>query len=475
MELIINTSNMQIFNSLTSKLEPVEKKDKPISIYSCGPTVYDNVHIGNLFSFIAADQLRRALLINDYEVTHVMNTTDVDDKTIKRALADYSDHDTMEALLLLTAQFEAVFVDDAEKVGIGMRDIELVRATEHIPQMQELIRQLLKLSIAYIADDGIYFSIEAYKKSHQYGVLTNITENSTGKARVDNDEYDKENIHDFALWKLQSDGEPSWDFMIDGKQMSGRPGWHIECSAMSTHYLGQPFDIHTGGIDLKFPHHENEIAQSSGAYNLPFATSFMHNEHVLVDNKKMAKSAGNFFSLRDIEKKGIEPIAFRVLALQSHYRHQLNFSWGSLVAAQSFLHGLYHAADLRYQSMTEVKALDDVFTTTSNDIAQCLANDLDTPGALAAIAGLMNELENSLLNSEDVGEFIEFLEFVDAALGLNLSEREDITYEQKQIIADRESARDAKDFAAADTQRDRLLSQGVSVRDTKYGPIWSRV
>jgi cysteinyl-tRNA synthetase len=404
-----------------------------------------------------------------------MNTTDVDDKTINRALADYPDSDPLEALQKVTAQYESVFVDDAEKVGIDMTQIKLVRATEHIEQMQELIRELVKNGIGYIAEDGVYFSISAYKEKHTYGVLTNVTEESTGQARVANDEYDKDNIHDFALWKVKENGEPSWAFELEGKNLEGRPGWHIECSAMSAHYLGQPFAIHTGGVDLKFPHHENEIAQSTGAHDKPLANIFVHNEHVLVDNKKMAKSLGNFFTLRDVEEKGFSPLAFRVLVLQSNYRHQLNFSWTSLDASSSFLQKMYDMADLQFQTITEAKPLTDVLNTTSTQIIQSLADDTNTAEALAAVAKLVSAAENNLLSTACAVEFDSFLSLVDTGLGLNLSTRVDISYEQKQIINDREAARAAKDFAAADAQRDRLIAQGITVRDTAYGPIWSRV
>jgi len=467
---------MRIYNSLTKKLEDViERNHTPVGIYSCGPTVYDNIHIGNLFSFVVADQLRRSIVINGFDVIHVMNTTDVDDKTIKRALTDFPDDDPLAALLKLTSHFEAVFVADAEKVGIDMKSIKLVQATKHIDQMQNLIKTLLDKGIAYIADDGIYFKIEEYKKNHPYGVLTKITEASTGHARVANDEYDKDNVHDFALWKLQEAGEPAWDFEIEGKNLAGRPGWHIECSAMSTEYLGQPFAIHTGGVDLKFPHHENEIAQSKGSNDKDFAKMFVHNEHVLVEGRKMSKSLGNFFTLREIESKGFEPMAFRVLTLQSHYSHRLNFSWKSLQAAKSFLHRIYEFSDLQFQVNTEAKTLGDVISTTSTKITQALANNLDTAGALAELSELISLTESNLVNEEDSQNFVEFIAFIDKALGLDLGTRYDINENQKAMIQLRETARNAKDFASADEQRDRLKAEGITIRDTSLGPIWSRV
>ena len=475
-DIIIDTSRVRIYNSLSKKTELLSRDtSQTVGIYSCGPTVYDNIHIGNLFSFVVADQLRRSIKINGFDVIHVMNTTDVDDKTIKRALTDFPNENPLDALKKVTTQYESVFVEDANKVGIDMQSIKLVRATKHIDQMQNLIKTLLDKGIAYIADDGIYFKIEEYKKNHPYGVLTMITEASTGHARVANDEYDKDNVHDFALWKLQEPGEPAWDFEIEGKNLAGRPGWHIGCSAMSTEYLGQPFTIHTGGVDLKFPHHENEIAQSTGSNDKEFAEMFVHNEHVLVEGRKMSKSLGNFFTLRDIESKGFEPLAFRVLTLQSHYSHRLNFSWKSLQAASAFLHRMYDFSDLQFQVNTEAKMLGDVISTTSTKITQALANNLDTAGALAELSELMNIIESNLVNEEDSQDFVDLIAFIDRALGLKLGSRHDIDENQKEMIQLRETARNSKDFASADEQRDRLKAEGITIRDTSLGPIWSRV
>ena len=475
-DIIIDTSRVRIYNSLSKKTELLSRDNsQTVGIYSCGPTVYDNIHIGNLFSFVVADQLRRSVKINGFDVIHVMNTTDVDDKTIKRALTDFPNEDPLDALKKVTTQYESVFVEDANKVGIDMQSIKLVRATNHIDQMQTLIKALLDKGIAYIADDGIYFKIEEYSKKHRYGVLTNITQASTGQARVANDEYDKDNVHDFALWKLQEPGEPAWDFHLEGRNLAGRPGWHVECSAMSTEYLGQPFTIHTGGVDLKFPHHENEIAQSTGSNDKEFAKMFVHNEHVLVEGKKMSKSLGNFFTLRDIEAKGFEPMAFRVLTLQSHYSHRLNFSWKSLQAASAFLHRMYDFSDLQFQVKTEAKMLGDVISTTSTKITQALANNLDTAGALAELSELMNIIESNLVNKQDLQEFVDFIAFIDKALGLKLGARHDIDENQKEMIQLRETARNSKDFASADEHRDRLKAQGITIRDTSFGPIWSRV
>lgn len=329
---------MKLYNTLTKKTEDVKPlKDNEIRIYSCGPTVYDHIHIGNLASFIHADALRRSLEDEGHKVRHVMNITDVDDKTIRRSHEKYPDLEPKEALKKLTSEYEELFKKDMEEVGNDLAALEFVRATDYIPQMQELIRKLHGGGFAYIADDGVYFSIEAYKKSGKtYGQLIPIDSKNTSESRIQNDEYDKESAHDFALWKKQKPGEPAWEFTLNGHDLTGRPGWHIECSAMSHTLLGQPFDIHTGGIDLIFPHHENEIAQSTAGKDDPLlAKLFFHNEHLLIDGKKMSKSLNNFYTLREIKEKGFNPLAFRLLVLQSTPRNQANFSWEILQAAQN--------------------------------------------------------------------------------------------------------------------------------------------
>src|SRR5579884_1710579 len=243
---------MQLYNTLHKKVEEFKPLKAGVAgIYSCGPTVYDHIHIGNLAAFIFADTLRRVLTANGYKVKHVMNFTDVDDKTIRRSQEKYQGEEPAAALKKLTAEYSQLFLEDTSAVGNDLKAYKFVKATGNIPAMHELIAQLHKKGFAYIADDGVYFSIEAYRKSGKvYGQLTDISAESTAQARIQNDEYDKEAIHDFALWKKQKKGEPAWPFELDEQDLSGRPGWHIECSAMSSVNLGQPFDIHTGGVDL---------------------------------------------------------------------------------------------------------------------------------------------------------------------------------------------------------------------------------
>lgn len=466
---------MKLYNTLTKKVEELKPlKSGEMGLYSCGPTVYDHIHIGNLSAFIYADTLRRTLKASGLSVKHVMNFTDVDDKTIKRSQEKYSGLEPMAALGKLTEEYAQIFLDDMVAVGNDTAAITFVKATESIAQMQELIRELHKNGFAYVADDGVYFSIEAYKKSgKKYGQLTDVNESSTSEARIANDEYDKESAHDFALWKTGKPGEPAWDFELADKNLKGRPGWHIECSAMSVNNLGQPFDIHTGGVDLIFPHHENEIAQSTAGKDSGYADVFVHNEHLLVDDKKMSKSLNNFYTLDDVTAKGFDPLALRILVLQAHYRSQAHFSWDNLTAAQNRLHDLRAMAALRWQPRAVIHdsgtfALEDV----PNELAQILSNDLDTPRALAYLSQASTQLQAVHIERDMVGHFERMLSGIDALLGLSLSEVQDITKEQKALIEQRENARKQQDWATADKLRDELKDQGIGLNDATHGVIW---
>ena len=464
---------MQIYNTLTKNVEeftPLE--GNKVRMYSCGPTVYDHAHIGNLSSFIAADTLKRALRGAGFEVEHAMNITDVDDKTINRSCERYPELEPKEALKKLTREYEQAFKDDMVAIGNSIDDIEFVRATEAIPEMQVLISQLHDSGFAYIADDGVYFSIEAYKKSgKKYGQLTHIDSDSTSQARISNDEYDKESAHDFALWKIAKDNEPSWKFSLDGKQLDGRPGWHIECSAMSSMKLSQPFDIHTGGIDLIFPHHENEIAQSTATReNQIYANFFVHSEHLLIDGKKMSKSLNNFYTLQDISAKGFDPLAFRLMILQSHYRKQANFTWEALQAAQNRLQELRNWSALRWQTTEQNSDIN--FTKLAKTISANLIQDLNTPQALASFSGTVSEDE--VIANVNQQELINFISDIDTMLGLNLSDVEDISAPQKSLLKERQTARDKKDWSAADEIRSQLKSQKIEVKDTPSGQVWNR-
>ncbi|HVV26043.1 MAG TPA: cysteine--tRNA ligase [Candidatus Saccharimonadales bacterium] len=467
---------MKLHNTLTKKIDDfLPLKAQQARLYSCGPTVYDHIHIGNLSSFIVADTLRRVLAASGFEPRHVMNFTDVDDKTIARSRERYPDVPPMEALRRLTAEYSRIFLDDMRAVGNDVAAITFVKATDNIEAMRQLITKLHADGFAYVTDDGVYFSIEAYRRSGKtYGQLTEITAQSTSEARIQNDEYDKASVHDFALWKAWRAGEPAWEFELAGKNLKGRPGWHVECSVMSSGQLGQPFDIHTGGIDLIFPHHENEIAQSTAGQTDPlYAKYFVHNEHLLVDGKKMSKSLGNFYTLKDVQAKGFDPLAFRLLVLQAHYRSQAHFSWENLAAAQNRLNDLRALAALRWQPR---EVAHDSGTEALRDIPQqltdILANDLDTPEALAFLSRVATQLLAVHIEKDMVDHFEAMLQGIDELLGLELMKVGDITAAQKELIAGREAARARQDWAESDRLRDKLAKQGVGLRDHPHGVIW---
>lgn len=465
---------MKLYNSLTKTIDVVKPLEgNTIRMYTCGPTVYDSAHIGNLSSYIFADTLKRTLKSAGFKVEHVMNFTDVDDKTIKRSQEMHPDQSPLMALRKLTRYYEQKFLQDMKDIGNSIEDIEFVRATDMIPAIQVLISSLYEKGFAYIAEDGIYFSIDAYKKSGKtYGQLLNLDDMNIQKERISNDEYDKEYIHDFVLWKKKKSSEPSWEFHIDNQNIPGRPGWHIECSAMCTSHLGQPFDIHTGGIDLTFPHHENEIAQSTaGREDKLYAKFFAHNEHLLVDGKKMSKSLGNFYTLDDIKQKGIDPKAFRLMVLQSHYTKQSNFTWDNLQSASSRLKDLKSIADLRWQPDATQQSNVDI---SIKDISFALYNNIDTPKALSNLSLQLDRIVNDSISDSDVKVISSFLQSIDELFGLQLLNSTDIKPEQKELIQKREQARRSKDWILADKIRKQLAQEGIELKDYPDRSIWSR-
>jgi cysteinyl-tRNA synthetase len=467
---------MKLYNTLSRSVEEFQPLEGgKVSMYSCGPTVYDHIHIGNLSAFIYADTLRRVLSANGLDVKHVMNYTDVDDKTIRRSRERYPDDSAEVGLQKLTDEYKQVFLEDMRAIGNDVDAIQFTSAVDSIQGMRDLITELHQQGFAYITDDGVYFSIQKYRDSgKKYGQLLELTEANTSDARIDNDEYDKESVHDFALWKTRKDGEPAWEFELDGHDLLGRPGWHIECSVMSASALGQPFDIHTGGVDLVFPHHENEIAQSTAGHDDPtYAKCFVHNEHLLVDGKKMSKSLGNFFTLRDIREKGIDPMAFRLMVLQSHYRSQSNFTWESLHAAQNRLKAYRAMADLRWQIVEHNSEMPPLAAHLET-LTEIMADDLNSPQALAKLSNIEAVLSGLLINTASEPSFSDFLSGLDALLGLKLSEQWDVTDAIKTILNERVKARKDNDWAKSDELRDQLQGKGIGVRDTAHGQIWYR-
>lgn len=459
---------MKLLNSLTNKIEEISPiEQKTIRMYSCGPTVYNYLHIGNLSAFIYADMIRRALQFEGYSVIHVMNITDVDDKTIRDSKRDYPDDDPKRALQKLTTKYTDVFMEDLAATGNDIEAITFISAVETIPEMIELVQRIIDNGFGYHAEDGIYFSISAYTAAgHPYGLLQHVNIQKA-QSRVAHDEYDKESASDFALWKAAAKGEPSWNalFEVDGKsiEMPGRPGWHIECSAMSEKLLNVPFDLHTGGIDLKFPHHENEIAQSCGAGAENFANYFVHNNHILVDGRKMSKSLGNFYTLRDIEEKGFHAQDFRMVVLEGKYRNESNFTWESLQAAQLRLKNWQASIDTIWQYESSQEEIDETA------LARCLSDDLNTPKALHIVDAYFQSLQSSMRSPTQY-----CLNLIHRVFGLHF-ESTDISEDIKTRLAERAQAKQSKDWALADTIRDELKTIGYGINDTKNGQVWYRL
>lgn len=455
---------MKLYNSLTKKktlFKPLRAGQ--VGLYSCGPTVYDHVHIGNLRSFITADLLVRVLReVEGYKVKWVMNTTDIDDKIIDRLARDHKHKQPEAARTALTKKYEKLFLKDIEAVGVDTGAIKLVRATEHIDKMQRLIRRLLRQDIAYVSDDSIYFSIFKYQRAgHTYGLLSKV--DFEKQSRLTDDQDQKEGLADFALWKAAKPGEPVWDFEIDGKNLPGRPGWHIECSAMSTQYLGEIFDIHTGGVDLRFPHHENEIAQCGGQ----LARYFVHNEMLTIDRAKMSKSLNNFYKLSDIK----DGLALRYLILGAHYRSKMDFSLTALEGSRTRLNHIYEFTSKLLSNKLTSSAGKKLAQKTQRAIERALGDDLNTPKALAELAELTRSTE---LDSRSM---LKVLRFADAAFGLSLDESA-LTVDRRPItkkLQAREEARQAKNFEASDKLRHQLSQENIGIEDTSDGQIIWRV
>ena len=445
--------SVRIYNYLTREVEELKPiNEGQIGLYTCGPTVYDFVHIGNWRTFTFEDVLKRALQFNGFQVTHVMNFTDIDDKIIKRSREEGIE------LSELTQKYETAFREDLGKINILPADF-YTRATEYIPQMLELIQKLLDRGIAYKADDGIYFSVEKFS---DYGKLSGLRKVDLKKgARVNDDLYDKESWSDFVLWKFKKEGEPSWSAPFG----EGRPGWHIECSAMSVEKLGEHFDIHCGGVDLLFPHHENEIAQSEAATGAKFVNVWMEGEHLLVSGEKMSKSLENFYKLDDIAAKGFDPLALRYLFLAAHYRSKLNFTWQSLQSAQNALESIrYQVASMMVDGVGEVSA------DHLKEFANAVGNDLDMPRAIAALHAL---LKADLAPDVKYATILKF----DEVFGLELAKvkAEKLPKGAQKLINQRELLRKDGKFDESDNLRQELLAMGVEVEDTPEGSKWKIV
>ncbi len=440
-----------------------------VRVYSCGPTVYGPAHVGNFRSFLFADLLVRYLRYRGYAVTWVMNITDVDDKIIRGARADGS------TIGEVAERWTARFLEDAATLRMTMPDV-LPRATAHITEMADLIATLLERGYAYRTDDAsVFFRIASWPA---YGRLAHLdpAEMRVGE-RVESDEYAKDDVRDFALWKGPKPDEPSWETKVG----PGRPGWHIECSAMSMRYLGPSFDIHTGGVDLVFPHHEDEMAQSEAATGVPFVGTWMHCAHLQMGGEKMAKSTGNIARVADLVASGVSPRAIRYALLAAHYRMALSFSEDSLQAAASAverLDSLWAALAAYRADVPDDPTLPAVLDAARAGFEAGLDDDLNASPAFAAVFEMVREANRRIaaraISTADAGRARELLADLDRVLGL-LPDEEALDPDLIAMIAARGAARAARDWAESDRLRAELLDRGVAVEDTRDGQRWRRV
>ena len=464
---------LKLYNTLSNQVEefkPLEANNA--SMYVCGPTVHDFAHIGNFRTFLFADLLRRYLKFKGYKVHHVMNITDVDDKIIRKSI------EKGQSLRDYTEIYTNYFFEDLYALGAEAPE-EILRATDHIPEMVDIIKRLDANGHTYESEGSTYFRINTFDG---YGKLSKVKfeGNVVGASeRVDSDEYEaKENARDFVLWKAAKPDEPFWETEL-GK---GRPGWHIECSAMSMKALGETFDIHAGGIDLVFPHHENEIAQSEGATGKPFVRYWVHAEFLMVEGQKMSKSLGNFFTFRDLVEKGYTPRAIRYLLLSAPHHKQLNFTLEGLRGAESTVARLN---DFR-QRLTEVQpeegatpAIVRMAELSLKRFEDAMDDDLNTAEALAAVHDFVRETNSSLatgaIKSEDKAVLLATVEKFDSVFGIfGEAKKEMLDSEIQALIDERQAARKAKNFARSDEIRDQLTGMGILLEDTKDGVRWRR-
>lgn len=461
---------LKLHNTLTSTDEDFHPLEEGVvRFYTCGPTVYDYAHIGNFRTFVFQDLLRRYLEYRNYRVIHVMNITDVDDKTIHNA------HAQGMTLRDYTTKYTEVFLADCKTLRIQIPGL-LPRATDHIPEMVALIQKLEEKGYTYRKDGSIYFSIANFPG---YGRLSKADfSGAQAGASVDTDKYDKENARDFVLWKAKKEGEDFWETEIG----PGRPGWHIECSAMSMKYLGETFDIHCGGVDLVFPHHENEIAQSECATGKPFVRYWVHPEFLIVEGQKMSKSLGNFFRLQDLADLGHSPEAIRYLLLSVHYRKQLNFTMDGLRQAQSSIQRLEDFM-LRAKEIANAEEPSPAFSAevqvAREKFIDAMDADLNTSAALAVIFDFVRlayqKESQKALSGGDARIAIDFLKEIDGLLNILRAQSEILDEEIAQQIEARQAARRRRDFAEADRIRQSLLSKGIQLEDTKEGVRWKRL
>jgi cysteinyl-tRNA synthetase len=473
-------NEIRLHNTFTNALKPLNPVHPgEVRIYTCGPTVYASAHIGNFRTFMFQDILRRFLRARGYSVLQVMNVTDVDDRIIQSAAA------AGVGIREYTDKYIHAFLEDIDALHIEMPE-ELVRATDHIEDMVALIEKLQQKDMTYTSDGSIYFRISKFPA---YGKLSKIdVSGMQAGARVDVDQYEKENARDFALWKAPKPGEHFWETRIG----PGRPGWHIECSAMAMKYLGDTLDIHTGGVDLAFPHHENEIAQSEAATGKTFVHTWLHAEHLIIEGQKMSKSLGNFYTLRDLFAKGHKPSTIRFLLLSVPYRRQLNFTEEGLLQARNSTERLRNF-------VTRLKAeqfpagsnpeIEEKIATAENDFDAGLSDDINTAMALAAVFDLVREantaMDRGAFRQQNAPRAVAAMEKFDGVLALLADDDEEklrklgfgvakarmSSEEIERLIEERTAAKKRRDFARSDEIRQKLADSGILMEDMKDGSI----
>jgi len=462
---------MILHNTLTGRAEPFAPAEPPeVRMYVCGPTVYGRAHIGNFRSFVATDLLRRTLRYKGWQVREVMNVTDVDDRIIQLATKAGQD------LRTFTAEHIRSFHEDRAALRMDTPEF-LPRATEHIPEMIGLVERLIPRGHTYTADGSVYFKISTFP---EYGRLSRLDVSGIrAGARVDTDKYDKEDARDFVLWKAKED-EPEWA-QWDAPFGRGRPGWHLECSAMSMKYLGETFDLHCGGVDLIFPHHENEIAQSTCATGKPFVRHWMHVTHLLVDNETMSKSKGNFYTIPDLVERGHRPDAIRYLLSAAHYRKPLNFTWDGLHQAATSIdkvHGFVRRLDEVDRNGPAAPAVEDTARKAREAFDRALEDDLNSPEALAAVHELVNEgnrlLVEGTLTREGASRLRGQIESMDTIFSVLLPGEDRLSPEEQALFDGRQEARRKREFQKADELRKKLEEVGVILEDTPKGTRWRR-
>ncbi|MCI0568375.1 MAG: cysteine--tRNA ligase [Acidobacteria bacterium] len=459
---------IRFHNTYSRRKEPFRPLvEGEVRMYTCGPTVYDFAHIGNFRAYVWEDLLRRYLKARGYRVTQVMNITDVDDKTIRGSAA------AGVSLEEYTHRYIEAFFEDLDALGVERAEV-YPRATRHIPEMVALIQKLMERGHAYESKGSFYFRLDSFPA---YGRLAGLDRQGLiANFRVDSDEYEKSDVRDFVLWKAHKEGEPSWDTPLG----SGRPGWHIECSAMSMKYLGESFDIHTGGTDNVFPHHENEIAQSEAATGKPFVHTWMHCAHLVVNGEKMSKSQGNFYTLRDLLGLGHDARAIRYLLVSQHYRKPINFTLDGIGWAGANLNRLGDCVRrLEHPSGTgENGRLAEFTRQTVDAFYKSMDDDLNSAAAMGFVFELVRELnsagDRAELPAKNAGELQRFFGEVSAIFGFALGSELTLDQELEGLVANREDLRKARKFAEADAIRDALLRRGIVLEDTPAGVRWKK-